>query len=505
VHLDLLLDMAVSGHGSRVAFGPRDGGLTGEDLAARSEVGAERLAALDAGHLVFVGTNGPAFPIALFAAARAGIPLVPLNYRQTPEQIAALIADLEHPVIVHDPALASLVADVDAPAMTTDSFATSVPDAWSEGPPAPSNGDPDATALLLFTSGTTAAPKAAVLRHRHLAAYVMTTVEFSNADEDAASLVSVPPYHIAGVSNTITNLYAGRRVVHLANFDPAAWLDLATRESVTHALIVPTMLSRIVDHLDATGTMPPPQLRTLAYGGAPMPATVIERALGHFPDTDFVNAYGLTETSSTISVLGPDEHRDALASDDPAVRARLGSAGVVVPGIEIEIRDDAGDLVGAGQTGDLWVRGEQVSGEYRGLGATVDEAGWFATRDRAWVDDDGYLFIEGRADDTIIRGGENIAPAEIEEVLRRHGGVADAAVVGLPDEEWGQRIAAAVVTRPGATPTETQLTDFVRAALRSAKAPEEIRFVDELPLTDTGKLVRRDVVAQFLASEGTTP
>src|SRR5699024_9080378 len=200
--------------------------------------------------------------------------------------------------------------------------------------------DPDDVALLLYTSGTTAAPKAAVLRHRHLTSYVLTTIAFGGAAAEDCSLVSVPPYHIAGVAHTITNLSAGRRVVHLSRVTPEDWLDTVTSEGVTQALVVPTMLARVVERLDEAGADRGPGLRSIAYGGAPMPTRIIERALELFPDTSFVNAYGLTETSSTIAVLGPEDHREAVASDDPAVRARLGSAGRAVPGIELEVRDD---------------------------------------------------------------------------------------------------------------------------------------------------------------------
>ena len=192
-----------------------------------------------------------------------------------------------------------------------------------------------------------------------------------------------------------------------------------------------------------------PTLKSLAYGGAKMPIPVLERAIRLFPGVDFVNAYGLTETSSTIAVLGPDDHRAALHGD-PVARARLGSAGRLLPGIEVEIRGPDGALP-TGTAGDIYVRGDQVSGEYRGAGSVLDGNGWFATRDRGWVDEDGYLFVEGRTDDTIIRGGENIAPAEIEDVLLEHSAVVEAAVVGVPDEHWGQEIAAAVVLRPGRT------------------------------------------------------
>jgi acyl-CoA synthetase (AMP-forming)/AMP-acid ligase II len=223
-----------------------------------------------------------------------------------------------------------------------------------------------------------------------------------------------------------------------------------------------------------------------------MPRPVLERALRIFPATGFVNAYGLTETASSVAVLSPDDHRAAMASADPATRDRLGSVGRALPGIEFQIRADDGQILGTGQSGLVFVRGEQISGEYGGE-SVLDEGGWFPTRDRGRLDADGYLFIEGRADDTIIRGGENIAPAEIEDVLLSHPGISEAAVVGVPDPEWGQRLVAVVV---GAG-DQAELRQFVKDRLRSAKTPDEIVFRAELPKTETGKLLRRALLAEL--------
>ena len=178
-------------------------------------------------------------------------------------------------------------------------------------------------------------------------------------------------------------------------------------------------------------------------------------------------------------------------------KVRLGSVGKVLPGIEVEVRDEAGTVLPVGEPGLVFLRGEQVSGEYD-AGSVIDEGGWFPTRDRGWIDDEGYLFIEGRADDTIIRGGENIAPAEIEDVLVRHPDVDSACVVGLPDTEWGQKIAAAVVLRPGREGDVETLQAYCREHLRGSKTPEVIVFRDELPHTPTGKLLRREVLADLL-------
>jgi acyl-CoA synthetase (AMP-forming)/AMP-acid ligase II len=220
-----------------------------------------------------------------------------------------------------------------------------------------------------------------------------------------------------------------------------------------------------------------------------------------FPETEFTNAYGLTETSSTISLLAPEDHRSAVESDDPAIRRRLSSVGRPLPSVEVEIRDDAGKAVGPGESGEIFVRGEQVSGEYLGRGSSVDGEGWFPTRDSGSMDGDGYIFIEGRADDIIVRGGENMSPGEIEDVLLQHEAVADAAVVGLPDEHWGEAVAAAVVTRPGSAVSEREIRDWVKDRLRSSRTPQRIDFRDELPYNELGKLLRRKLREEMLGEE----
>jgi acyl-CoA synthetase (AMP-forming)/AMP-acid ligase II len=182
------------------------------------------------------------------------------------------------------------------------------------------------------------------------------------------------------------------------------------------------------------------------------------------------------------------------------VRSRLASAGRAVPGIELEIRDESGQPVGANVSGRIWVRGDQVSAEYAGHGTLVDARGFFDTRDRGRLDADGYLYIDGREDDTIIRGAENIAPAEIEEVLLSHPDIVDAAVVGVPDEEWGQRVEAVVVPRPGAEVDSEALRAFVRQVLRTSKTPDHIACWPDLPRTATGKLLRRDIVESLSVS-----
>jgi acyl-CoA synthetase (AMP-forming)/AMP-acid ligase II len=224
-----------------------------------------------------------------------------------------------------------------------------------------------------------------------------------------------------------------------------------------------------------------------------MPTPVLERALELLPDTGFVNAYGLTETSSTVCVLGPDDHRSAVASDEPAVRARLGSAGQPVPGIEVQIVSIDGAVVTDESVGEIHLRGAQVSGQYMEIGSTRDGDDWLATGDFGWLDVEGYLHVEGRGDDTIIRGGENIGTAEVEDALLQHPAVENVAVVGILDEEWGEQIGAMVSLRAGVTVDEAELQEHVREHLGSFKTPHTIAIRDDLPQTATGKILRRTV------------
>lgn len=493
MNLLLLLDMAAAGRADSPAVQSGDDVLTAGELLGTAWAAADLVSGREA--VAYVGTNSLAFPVGLFAAAAAGVPFVPLNYRLSVDQLDSMIEPLGDVVVVGEGSAYDALAERGRRCLPAADLVAAGRDGGGSGD-VPF--DADGPAVLLYTSGTTSAPKAAVLRHRNLSAYVIGTVEFGGAAEEDAVLVSVPPYHVAGLANLLSNLYAGRRIVYMPQFDAQAWVDAVRREHITNAMVVPTMLTRIADILvaDRAGL---PSLRNLSYGGARTPSTVLHRVMDLLPDVDFTNAYGLTETSSTIAVLGPDDHR-AARSGDPVAVARLASAGRVLPTVEVEVRDEADRPVPAGEPGEIFVRGEQVSGEYAS-GPVLDSGGWFPTRDRGWLDEDGFLFIEGRNDDTIIRGGENIAPAEIEEALLEHPGIAECAVVGLPDDEWGQRIAVAVVTHPGAGLEADAVREFARQALRGSKTPEIVSFVEALPYTETGKLLRRVVQADLEKSD----
>lgn len=490
----LLLEMVADSFPDRPVMGPRDAPVTAEELSRRAGAARRWITGQGAGKVVFVGLNGWAFPVLVFASSDAGCPIVPINYRLADADLTALLARTAPALaIVDDDMLSRIGATPGVRLVRRSEFEALCLETAGQDIAAGAAPEND-IALLLYTSGTTGSPKTAVLRHRHLTSYVISSVEFLGAEESEASLVSVPPYHIAGVSAVLTGIYSGRRIVYLPAFSAEAWIDMVMREKITHAMVVPTMLHRIVDTLKARETKLP-SLKAISYGGGRMPQPVIEDALACLPDVAFVNAYGLTETSSTISVLSPQDHREAFASNDASVRRRLSSVGRPLPAIELEIRDPDGNRLGPGLAGEICVRGDQVAGEYLERSA-LSADGWFATRDAGWLDEAGYLFVEGRLDDVIVRGGENISPGEIEDVLRTHEGVEDVAVLGLPDTYWGEKVGAVIVARDPALKAD-DLAAWVKDRLRSTKTPEIWEFRNELPYNETGKLLRRVLKAEL--------
>ena len=502
----MLLEMVAGGFGDRVAVGSLNDGLTVKQIFDNAGAAAERFRNANVENVAMIDITSPSLPICLFGASWAGLPFVPLNYRLTDQELNALLERISPSIALMQPDTKERISNtLEVNSFTRDDLITSIdPEIeistdW--------NMDGEDTAILLFTSGTTGEPKAAVLRQRHLVSYILGSVEFMSAGEEEAALISVPPYHIAGIAATLSNLYAGRRVVQLPEFDAEKWIELVRSESITSAMVVPTMLSRIVDHLVSEGpdSQGLPTLRALSYGGGKMPQPTIETALELLPDTNFVNAYGLTETSSTVALLGPEEHREAFSSSDELVRKRISSVGKPLPTIEVSIRDEEGNELPVDESGEIWVRGEQVSGEYKGSQLTLTEDGWFPTHDGGWLDSGGYLFVTGRIDDVIVKGGQNISPGEIEEVLLQHNAVADAAAIGVPDQQWGEKIVATIVLHPEQEVAEEELKSYAKEQLRSNRTPDEIVFLNELPYNETGKLLRRVLKEKLVAlGDGST-
>ena len=431
----------------------------------------------------FLSENNLLMPSALFGAAIAGVEFVPLNYRLSKEQLNMQLKRISPAILFTD-------QDIKVEGIKTIGINSLT---FHNEAELNSHLDDEAVAVELFTSGTTGEPKSAVLKHKNLMAYILGTVEFMSADPEESVLLSVPPYHIAGIAAVLSSSYSGRKIVQLPNFSAEIWIRLVIEEKITNAFLVPTMLKRIVEKFNDSLTLP--SLKNVAYGGGKMPRSVIERAMQLLPHVNFTNAYGLTETSATICMLGPEDHRSAFNSSDALIKRRLSSVGRPIPSIEIIIKNDKGNIWSPEELGNVWVRGEQVSGEYKGIGSKLDSEGWFPTKDRGFLDKDGYLFIDGRADDVIVRGGENISPGEIEDVVRTHSNVEDVAAVAVKDTEWGEAVGLVIVAN---SPIEdNEIIRLVKTKLRSSRVPSIIKYMDELPYNETGKLLRRGIRDNF--------
>jgi acyl-CoA synthetase (AMP-forming)/AMP-acid ligase II len=495
MNIAMILEMAADTFGDRVAVSDGRTSLTYVELRQRALAAAEIVKGNGSRNTALLDVNSTAIPVALFGAALGGTAYAPVNYRLARDELSQLLERITPATLfTTGEAFAGLIAPDGMILTDRDRLPAGdgVERAWPD-----LSGDGSEIAVHLFTSGTTGKPKAAILRHENVVSYILGTVEFASALEGDTSLISVPPYHIAGISQVLTATYAGRRMVFLENFEARAWLDLCAAERVTNAFVVPTMLVRIIDEL-AHGSWDLSALKAVSFGGGKMPLAVIERAMALLSKVDFTNAYGLTETSATICLLTPEDHRAAAASPEPHVRRRLGSVGRAIGTVEIEIRDEDGRVLPPGAPGQVHARGAQVAGEYLGTGSTLDADGWFLTRDRGFLDADGFLFLEGRDDDVIVRGGENISPGEIEDVLLEHPAILDVGVVAVPDEYWGEAIGAVIVTRTGQAIAEDEVQDWVRARLRSSRVPSVVRFRAELPYNETGKLLRRVIRGEMI-------
>ena len=470
-------------------------------LAGAANRVADALAAagLEPGDRVAVmAVNTAGLVAALFGIGAAGGIAVPVNFRLKREELEHVLEDSRARVTIAQDRYAGLVSA--SGATTVLSLDALEAQGAGDAPPFLERRTAlreDGVAALLYTSGTTSAPKGVMLTHGALASYVMGANDAPDGGDAGRALLAAPLYHVAGVTALLNALYVGRRTHLLAQFDPAAWLAAVEGEAITHAFVVPTMLARI---LDDPGFAPErvASLQALTYGAAPMPPALIERAVERFPATvAFSGAYGQTETSSTVAVLGPEDHR---LDGDPARRARLRSVGRVVDGVEARVVGDDGAPLPAGATGEVQLRtGRAMAGYW---GPTADQAtrvhrddeGWLSTGDLGRLDVDGYLFLTGRKGDLIIRGGENVAPAEVEAALLTHPEVLEAAVLGVADDEWGERIAAVLVQVEGAGLDEPIMLDYARRHLSGHRRPDVVVFVDELPRSSVGKLLRRELV-----------
>jgi acyl-CoA synthetase (AMP-forming)/AMP-acid ligase II len=284
-------------------------------------------------------------------------------------------------------------------------------------------------------------------------------------------------------------------------FEAAEWMGLVQAEKVNRAMMVPTMLKLLLDHPDFE-KYDLSTLKVVTYGAAPMPLDVIRRAVQTFPGVNFINAFGQTETASTITTLGPEDH-NLTGTEEEVERKlqRLASIGRPMADVEMKIIDEEGNDLSQGEIGEIVARGPRVMSGYwkddEKTSKTIDPDGWVHTGDIAYVDPDGYFFLAGRATDMIIRAGENISPEEVEGVLETNPKIDDVAVIGIPDEEWGEVPIAVVVLKTDETATDDDIMEFCRANLASFKRPRSVYFTDVLPRNQLGKILKKEMREQY--------
>ncbi|MEK7815108.1 MAG: AMP-binding protein, partial [Chloroflexota bacterium] len=359
--------------------------------------------------------------------------------------------------------------------------------------------DDDATTVIMFTAGTTGVPKGVMLTHDSFASYLLANVSPADPEVEETNLLAVPLYHIAGLQAALAAVYGGRTLVVMRQFEPLEWLTLAQRHRANRAMLVPTMLKRLLDHprfhqFDLSA------LAVITYGAAPMPLEVIKKAIQELPGVQFINAFGQTETASTITMLPPEDHVLEGAPEELEKKLRrLTSIGKPLEDVEVRIVAEDGSPVPVGQVGEIVARGlRMMKGYWRQESATRDtlRSGWVYTGDLGYQDEDGYIYLAGRARDFIKRGGEMISPEEVEQVLMSHPEVEEAAVIGVPDVEWGEQVRALVVRR-STRMTEAELIDHCRQRLASFKLPRSVVFIDELPRNALGKVLKRELRQQY--------
>jgi acyl-CoA synthetase (AMP-forming)/AMP-acid ligase II len=439
------------------------------------------------------------------ALIKAGKTKVPINVRLVDAEREHVLRDSGAETVIFDAHYAPWVAEVSGrlpelrhliavggnveAAHSYDSLLASASDRSPRAVVAPD--DPN---FILYTSGTTGRPKGAVATNRsRLAATTSMLLDELDA-KPGDGMVHIGSMAHGSGSKTLAYFLRGARNLPVRKFEPDRFLDLVERENATGTFVVPTMIAMLVDALREQGATPPASLRTISYGGAPITPARLSEALDVFGNV-FVQVYGSCEAPHPVMVLDKDAHR--VTSDQ---FHRLGSVGRETTLCEVKLAGVDGEEVTPGDPGEMWVRGPNVMREYwRNEEATASALvdGWYRTGDVARRDDDGFLYIVDRIRDMIITGGLNVYPAEVEAAIARHEAVADVAVIGVPDEQWGESVKALIVLRQGATSGEEELLEHCRVHLAGYKKPKSIDFVEGLPKGSTGKTLKRELRAPY--------
>ncbi|MCF8882296.1 fatty acid--CoA ligase [Erythrobacter sp. SN021] len=448
--------------------------------------------------VAWLGKNARLYFELFYSAARMGVVMVPIGWRLAAPEIAYILGDTGAKLLFIDEGFAGLAAgacgDMENPPKAIDT-----PTAKSDIAAAPADdfegAGPDDAVLQLYTSGTTGNPKGAVLTNANLFALRQPAEEaaqpWSSWDEDEAILVCMPCAHIGGTGLGIMAMAAGVRAIVQAEFTPDGVLD-GFEQGITRLFIVPAALQMVVQHPRAKDT-DMSAVKYVMYGAAPIPLDLLREAVQTIPEAGFLQCYGMTETTGTIAMLPPEDH--TLEGNQ-----RMKSAGKAVPGAELRVVDEDGEELPRGEVGELICRSPSNMQGYWNLpdatrGALKD--GWMHTGDAAYMDDDGYVYIQDRIKDMIISGGENVYPAQVESAIYGHPAVGEVAVIGVPDDIWGEAVKACVVPRPGSEVDPDDIIAFTRERLAGFKVPKTVDVIEAMPRNASGKILRRELRAPY--------
>ena len=448
-----------------------------------------------------------------FAAAKLGAIFVPLSFRGRAEEIRHMVNASESKVVIAGSRYLGMVDELRSSLGTVEHYVSleGTADGWEPyedalaGQPTDditTEVDDDDTTILMFTAGTTGLPKGVMLTFGGVSSYSLSNVTPVDPDQVEKNILTVPLYHVAGMQAVISAIFGMRTLVIQRQFEAESWMKLVQDEQVSRAMMVPTMLKMLLDH-PARPNYDISSLDVLTYGAAPMPKEVIKRAIMEMEDTQFINAFGQTEASATITALMPDDHNVKGLSEEEREKKfeRLSSIGKPLPGVEIRIVDEDGNDVSTNDQGEIIASGPQLMKGYwqqDDVTAETIKNGWLFTGDLGYQDDEGYIFLTGRAKDFIKRAGEMISPEEVEQTLMSHPAVDEAAIIGIPDDEWGERVRAVVVLKSGQSATQDELIEFSRKQLASFKKPEHVVFSEEpLPRNPLGKVLKRDLKQMY--------
>jgi long-chain acyl-CoA synthetase len=459
--------------------------------------------------IAYIGKNSDHYFEVLFGAAKIGAVMTPIGWRLAPPEAAYIVSDSDAPLVFVGPEVIGHAEEVTrlldrAPriiAMEPGDHPYRVFHAWRDAAPATAPAvsiEPTDIAVQLYTSGTTGRPKGAMLSHDSLLSGRRVAAEAGMAwndwGPDDVSLVAMPVAHIGGTGWGMVGLLNGAKGVVAREFDPLKVLDFIEIDRVSKMFMVPAALQIVVRQPRARD-VDFSRLKFIMYGASPIPLDLLRECMEVF-GCGFCQQYGMTETCGTIVYLPPEDH-------DPAGTPRMRAAGLAMPGVELKIIDEAGNTLPPNAVGEVATRSSANMTGYWNLpeatAATIDAEGWLRTGDAGYLDEDGYLYIHDRVKDMIITGAENVYPAEVESAIYGHPDVAEVAVIGVPDEKWGEAVKAVVALKPGASPDPASIIAFARTRIAHFKAPKSVDFIDALPRNASGKILRKDLREPYWA------